>query len=282
MKTRQGGAKSKGSRMKYRLLCADLDGTLLTSRKTVSERTRSVLVRKQEEGLVIALASGRTVQGIMPSAGELRLESFGGYVLAFNGGRIVECATGRTVRSACIPDGAAAELFRLARSRGCDLVTYVGDDVVTSGMDNPWARYEARCNGLSMRESADFSEFAGVPLNKCLMAGPPETISLLAGEASAAFGADMEFYRSEPFFLECVPRGVDKGSSLALLAGLLGIHVAATIAFGDGYNDISMLRRAGLGVAMANAREEVRAAAGYVAASNDEDGLALAAELFCV
>ncbi len=268
--------------MNCRLLCADLDGTLLTARKTVSERTRSVLLRKQEEGLVIALASGRTVQGILPYADELRLEAHGGYVLAFNGGRIVECSTGRTVRSACIPDGAAAELFSLARSRGCDLITYVGGDVVTSSMDDPWVRYEAQCNGLSMRESADFTEFSGVPLNKCLMAGPPETIAALEEEAAAAFGAGMEFYRSEPFFLECVPRGVDKGSSLALLAGLLGIPLEETIAFGDGYNDISMLRRAGLGVAMANAREEARAAADYVAASNEEDGLALAAELFCV
>ena len=268
--------------MKYRLLCADLDGTLLTGRKEIGAKTREVLLRKQEEGLVIALASGRTVQGILPVAAELRLEAHGGYVLAFNGGRIVECSTGRTVRSACIPDGAAAGLFRLAHSRGCDLITYVGGDVVTSGMDNPWVRYEAQCNGLAMRWSADFTEFSGVPLNKCLMAGPPETIALLEGEASAAFGAGMEFYRSEPFFLECVPRGVDKGSSLALLAEVLGIPVAATIAFGDGFNDISMLRRAGLGVAMANAREEVRAAADHVAGSNEEDGMALAVEHFCV
>ncbi len=268
--------------MRYALLCADLDGTLLTGRKTVSRRTREVLLRKQQEGLTVALASGRTVPGIMPAARALQLDAFGGYVLAFNGGRIVACSTGETVRSICIPDGAANELFRMARSRGCDLVTYSGAEVITNAMDNAWVRYEALCNGLSLRASADFSEFSGVPLNKCLMAGEPETIALLEGEATSAFGTHMDFYRSEPFFLECMPRGVDKGSSLAFLAGNLGVPIQATIAFGDGYNDLTMIARAGMGVAMANARPEVRAAADYVTGTNEEDGLALAVERLCV
>ncbi|MBP3730462.1 MAG: HAD family phosphatase [Mailhella sp.] len=266
--------------MRYRLLCTDLDGTLLTGKKTITAWTRNVLIKKQEQGLVLALASGRTVPGIWPSARELELGCHGGYILAFNGGRIVECSTGLTIRNTCIPDGAVKELNCFAREYGCDLLTYGEDFVITNGMNNPWLNYEARCNDLAMKTTDDFSELAGHPLNKCLIAGQPEIIADLEVKAASAFGEKMAFFRSEPFFLECMPLGVDKGSSLAFLAERLELSLVETIAFGDGYNDIAMIKRAGLGVAMANAGEQVREAADYVAGSNDEDGLAEAVEHF--
>ena len=270
------------NRMKYRLLLTDLDGTLLTGTKLISPRTKAVLMKKQEQGLTLALASGRCVRGMMPFAQELRLKEFCGYVLAFNGGRLLECATGKIVRNVCIPDEIVVNLYHLARRGDCDLVTYSDNEAITNNVENPWVRYEALCNDLALRTTEDFSEFAQIRLNKCLMAGRPEDIGILEEEATTAFGTEMEFFRSEPFFLECMPKGVNKGSSLEFLAGLLNISIAETMACGDGYNDLAMISRAGLGVAMANAQDEVRAGAQYVTGSNEEDGLALAVERFCV
>lgn len=85
-------------------------------------------------------------------------------------------------------------------------------------------------------------------------------------------------YRSEPYFLELVPLGIDKARSLAVLLEKIGITREEMIAMGDGYNDLSMIKYAGLGIAMGNAQEPVKAAADYIAPSNDEDGVVIAVE----
>ena len=87
-------------------------------------------------------------------------------------------------------------------------------------------------------------------------------------------GHENNVFRSEPFFLEVMPKGIDKAQSLGRLLAYLGMSVEEMAAFGDGYNDITMLEYAGLGVAMGNAQEEVKLSAGYIAPSNDEDGVA--------
>lgn len=91
----------------------------------------------------------------------------------------------------------------------------------------------------------------------------------------------MDAYRSAPFFLELVPKGIDKARSLLRLLAMLNLTPHDMIAFGDGYNDLSMLRLAGMGVAMENAAPEVRAEADYVTASNEDDGVAKAIEALC-
>jgi len=90
----------------------------------------------------------------------------------------------------------------------------------------------------------------------------------------------LNIFRSEPFFLELMPKGIDKASVLKRFISFLGIGRDEVICCGDGYNDLTMIEFAGLGVAMANAREEVLAAADYVTVSNDEDGIVKVIEKF--
>ena len=102
----------------------------------------------------------------------------------------------------------------------------------------------------------------------------------LEKELQALYGESLGIYRSEPYFIEIVPRGVDKGSSLAMLAEHMGMAREDVICCGDGFNDIPMLRCAGLGVAMGNAPPQVQAAADAVSAPYDQDGAALAIEQY--
>lgn len=95
-------------------------------------------------------------------------------------------------------------------------------------------------------------------------------------ELSLRLQGRISVYRSEPYFLELVPQGIDKARSLAVLLERLGLTREEMVAMGDGYNDLSMIRFAGMGVAMANAQEPVRKAADRVTLSNDEDGVAVA------
>ena len=97
---------------------------------------------------------------------------------------------------------------------------------------------------------------------------------------NAALGRDFSVYRSEPFFLEIMPKGIDKAQSLERLLMKLGLKREEMIACGDGYNDLSMIKYAGLGVAMENAVLPVRTAADHITASNNEDGVGLVVEKF--
>ncbi|MEG0369147.1 MAG: HAD-IIB family hydrolase, partial [Hungatella sp.] len=99
-------------------------------------------------------------------------------------------------------------------------------------------------------------------------------------KVKAALGKNFSVYRSEPYFLEILPKGIDKAQSLARLLNILGLNQEQMIACGDGYNDLSMIQYAGLGVAMENAVFSVRTVADYVTLSNDADGVALVVEKF--
>ena len=90
----------------------------------------------------------------------------------------------------------------------------------------------------------------------------------------------MGVFRSEPYFLELVPKGIDKAQSLAVLLKEIGLTREEMIAIGDGFNDLSMIQYAGLGIAMANAQEVVKENADFITLSNEEDGVAYAAEKF--
>ena len=108
--------------------------------------------------------------------------------------------------------------------------------------------------------------------------GNPEKLALLEREIAEHLKGVMSVYRSEPFFLELLPLGIDKADCLDAFLKQIGYSQEDLMACGDGYNDLSMIRYAGMGVAMKNAQKEVLEAADYVTLSNDEDGVAAAVE----
>ena len=115
---------------------------------------------------------------------------------------------------------------------------------------------------------------------KLLMTGDPTITAMAEEELLEIVGSKMDVFRSAPFFIELVPKGIDKAQSLIRLLNHINLTPKDMIAFGDGYNDLSMLKLAGMGVAMANAVPEVRAEADYITLSNEEDGVAAAIEKF--
>lgn len=111
------------------------------------------------------------------------------------------------------------------------------------------------------------------PVNKCLLTGDPDRMADVEIRAAEAFEGRLSVYRSEDFYVEMMPLGIDKAYGLAKLLQRLGYSRSQMICCGDGFNDISMIQYAGLGVAMANAGEQVRQSADYVAPHCDDDGL---------
>ena len=263
--------------MKYKLLAFDLDGTLTNSQKEITQRTKAAIKKAREAGATIALASGRPVYGIMPVAKELELDIHGGYILAYNGGCIIDCTTGAVIYDKKVPDEYVADICRFAIERDYAILTYEGDCVITNKKDNQYVIIEAEINHLPIRHVENIDSYINFPVNKFLITEDPETVAKEIPNVKAAF-PEMNVFSSAPFFMEIVPDGIDKADTLDYLLAKLGLTIDELATFGDGGNDLEMIKRAGMGVAMANANDTCRAAAKYITTSNDEDGCAIAIE----
>ena len=271
-KIKQGTAKH----FPFRAIALDLDGTLTNHDKVVTPRTRQALLKAQELGTVIILASGRPTYGIVPVAECLELEKRGGYILSYNGGNIVNAKTGEKLFSQFLPDAVIPILYKYAKEKNHALLGYAGNEIITEMPDDPYVKEESRINKMNIRKVDNLFETLEPHPTKLLMTGDPTDMIKAEEELVEILGEKMDIFRSAPFFLELVPKGIDKAQSLLRLLSKINLTPADLIAFGDGYNDLSMLKLAGVGVAMANAAPEVRADADYVTLSNEEDGVAAA------
>lgn len=260
--------------MKYKMVVLDLDGTLTNSRKEITPYTKEMLFRYMEEGGKVVLASGRPTFGIMPLAEELELTERGGYILSFNGGNIIDCRKQETIYQKKLAPGIPARLAEMAAEYSVHLLSYEGEHIISEHPEDIYVQKEAFINKMPVKKVEDFGSYVTFPITKCLMVGDGAHMAEIEPLVRERLGHGNNVFRSEPFFLEIMPKGIDKAQSLGRLLAYLGMSVEEMAAFGDGYNDKTMLEYAGLGVAMANAQEEVKYSAGLIAPSNDEDGVA--------
>lgn len=261
--------------MKYKLLVLDLDGTLTNSKKQITPFTLATLMEAQEQGLRIVLASGRPTYGIIPLAKQLEMHRFGGFILSFNGGKIINQATNEVLYEQTLESDIIPILYKRAWDAGLTILSYNGKYILTENAEDKYVKYESFLTKMKVKETDDFLRNLHLPADKCMIVGEPEDLVPLEEKLRQEVGQQINVYRSEAFYLELVPKGIDKAASLARLLEKLAISPDEIVAVGDGYNDVSMIRYAGLGVAMANAQEPVKASANYVTPqTNDEDGVA--------
>lgn len=269
-KIKQGTAKH----FPFRAIALDLDGTLTNHDKVVTPRTRQALLQAESKGAIIILASGRPTYGIVPVAECLELEKRGGYILSYNGGNIVNAKTGEKLFSQFLPDAVIPILYKYAKEKNHALLGYAGNEIITEMPDDQYVKEESRINKMNIRKVDNLLDALEPHPTKLLMTGDPTDMIKAEEELVEILGEKMDIFRSAPFFLELVPKGIDKAQSLLRLLSKINLTPADLMAFGDGCNDLSMLKLAGVGVAMANAAPEVRADADYVTLSNEEDGVA--------
>lgn len=266
--------------MKYQMLVLDVDGTLMNSNNEISPRTLRSLARLQEHGGKVVLSSGRPTIGVKPLAELLQLPSYGSFVLSFNGSRIINCGTNECIYARNLELQTVYDLYRHAVGHGFTILTYSDTEIFSSPDPDKNADIEANANKAVIRVLDGFEGHIDFPVPKCLIIGDPEKLVLYERELYEMYHGLLSVSRSFPFFLEVNPKDVNKGNSLLRLLNGLDMNPEQVICCGDGGNDIPMIRSAGLGVAMANAGSSVKAAADYITASNDEDGIALVIERF--
>ena len=243
--------------MNYKLLVLDLDGTLTNSKKEITPFTRETLLQAQEKGLHLVLASGRPTYGIVPLAEELNIKQYGGFILSFNGGKVIDLMTDKVLFEQALPPDIVPVLYNRSKEAGLAILSYNGKYILSEHPENKYVQYESFLTKMKIKATDDFLRDLHQPADKCLVVGEPEMLVPLEEKLRQELGKRINVYRSEAFYLELVPKGIDKAASLSRLLERTRIKQEKGIAIGDGFNDVSMIRFAGLGVAMANAQPPV-------------------------
>ncbi len=259
----------------YDALILDIDGTLVNSQKVVSEATRDAIIEAQKRGKTVAIASGRSISGIRRTASSISLEEFGGYVIAYNGTTVVNCKTGECIYNQMISTEMIAPVYEAAKEAKVGILVYHDQqkELLSGNGVDKYIEADARACEITIRETKHFVQDINFPINKFLLTGEPEYMCEVEKKMQEKFGDRLNVFRSDPYYVELLPKFVDKGVAVEKLMKHLDIKKDKVICIGDSYNDLPMLRRVGLGVAMGNAQKEVKEAADFITDSNDEDGI---------
>ena len=263
--------------MKYKLLVLDVDGTLLNNQKEISPRTLAALLKVQQMGVHIVLASGRPTNGVMPIAEKLELNHYGGYILSYNGGQIINVQTGELLFEKRIDPEWIPYFEKKAKKNDFAIFTYHKDFILTDKPDNKYVIQEANLNKMQIVGVDNFAEAVDFPPCKCMLASDDEEALIgLENHWKKRLDGVLDAFRSEPYFLEVVPQFIDKGNTLGVLMTKLSVSPEEVIAIGDGVCDVTMLQLAGVGIAMGNAEDSVKACVDKTTLTNEEEGVAVA------
>ncbi len=263
----------------YKLVVLDIDGTLVNSEKKVTQKTKEYITKASEMGVRFIIASGRTPYGILPIAKEIGLEKIGGYILAFNGGTCINCETMETLYENFMNKDEMKAIHDFGQKNNIPFVTYNKDVLYTPNDMTEYIEMESRLNHLKYKKTENFLEEFYFDFPKVIFTDHGDRLATFVDEAVKTF-PQFEVFRSEPFFLEVCPKGIHKATGIKNIIEILGVKIEEVIAIGDGFNDISMIEFAGLGVAMDNAQQAVKDVADYITLSNDEDGVCKVIEEF--
>ena len=265
--------EEKKIKVRDAVLALDLDGTLTDSKKRISERTKESIDKFITAGGTVALASGRPTFGVMPVAKILELDKKGGYILSYNGGCFLDCKNNKQLFMKELTHEYLPILEKQAKEFGINLMTYNGDKAYALEIDEQYYMIEININHFIRVKADPLTPKITFPIIKCLMTADGDYLAKVEKEMKKYWEGKLNIVRSEPYFLEVTEVGIDKASTITNMVKKIGKSVDNLICCGDGFNDLSMIRAAGIGVAMANAQERVRAAADYITKSNDEDGI---------
>ncbi|MBS7009437.1 Cof-type HAD-IIB family hydrolase [Anaerostipes sp.] len=260
--------------MKYKLIALDLDGTLNTDEKTITPKTRDALLLAQRQGLTIALCSARPVPGLYKDMRTLDLEKYHGMLIAYNGGKIVTAYDKKILHQQTFPCSLAKTVLNHLENYPVTPIIDDGERFYVTDKNGYMVQHECWNNQMECTEVPSLSEFLEFDLVKILMSVEPEQLWSVLSEIEKPFKDSLVFVRTAPFYIEAMPKGINKAEGLRRTCEILGISPEEVIAFGDAENDLEMIKFAGYGVAMGNACDALKETADEITLTNNEDGIA--------
>jgi Cof subfamily protein (haloacid dehalogenase superfamily) len=251
-------------------LACDLDRTLIAEDVLLRERTRAAIGAARAAGIRVLIVTGRMFQSARPY---VRAAGIDDPVICYQGAVVADPVTGVFLRHEPIPLDAALEVIAAVEEIGFPLNCYVRDELYVASVGPEAERY-ASFQNLRIHEVDDLSAWLTEEPTKLVVVGDSEALDELGPVMRARFGDRLHISKSLPTFLEFSRAGVTKGAGLAFLAERLGFSPDATVAFGDGENDVEMLEWAGYAVAVENAHPRLLAIADLVCPPAEEEGVA--------
>ncbi|HEY8463206.1 MAG TPA: Cof-type HAD-IIB family hydrolase [Bacillota bacterium] len=253
-----------------RCIALDLDDTLLRSDLTIGAPDREAIRQAMAKGIKVLLASGRMVRSMRPYAEQLGLDV---PLIAYNGAVIQEAVSGEILYHVPVPASEALRLIPVFRNKQVHLNVYVHDQLYMDEL-TVWGEQYAANAGVEP-QIRDLCRVVtdGAP-DKLLAVGESGQLDAVQAELKAEFGPALQFVKSKPIYLEILAPSVSKGQALTVLAQHWGLQPEQVMAVGDAPNDLAMIQWAGVGVAIGNARDEVKQAADLVVADHNHHGVA--------
>lgn len=261
--------------MSIKLVAIDLDGTLLNDHHEINQPVVEAIRAARKAGIYVVLSTGRPLSGTKAQLDVLELNNADDYIITYNGALVLNTKSWDIVSEHSLTRENYLEIDHLARLLNVHLHTADKKEMYTSNRDiSPYTILESYLVNMPLHYRTPEEIVAeNVQPVKMMMIDDPEILNAAFKKIPAEYFEKYTIVRSTPFFLEVLNRNASKGLALKELSEHLGIKQSEVMAIGDAENDLSMIEFAGMGIAMGNASETVKAAADYTVATNLEDGV---------
>ncbi|HED24289.1 MAG TPA: HAD family phosphatase [Firmicutes bacterium] len=267
--------------MRFRLIAADLDDTLLDDESKISPRNRQAIREAVARGIMFVIATGRMYKTSVPYIRDLGLD--GNTPLINCHGALVKMFPGEKVLlRRPLAAELAADIVDAVENHGC-YASLFADDIIYIKEEGEHTRFYQQLADVELQVTGNLKRFMwsrALRPDKISVICRDGHLDKIASVLNSRFGDKLSMLQARPFFLDITDRQATKGQALRWLADREGIKQEEILAFGDGHNDLDMVGYAGLGVAVANARPEVLEAADLVTAANSRDGVAAVIEKY--
>lgn len=268
--------KLPSKKLAVKIIALDLDDTLLTADLNILPRTVDAVRKATAQSIYMVLCSGRAENAILPYVRALAIagSQFGRYLIAMNGASIYDLHLRQQIYKREVPIDILQFTYQEAKKRALVSQVYDASTIFASG-DNEWVRLDKKLSGLNLQVVSDYDNFLNSGFPKIVVPGEPEAIKDFEIFLKEKLNGRARVFTSKPYFLEVMPQDCGKGEALLWLSQKLDIPQIETMAFGDSYNDASMISLANYGVAMCNGVDDIKTMAKFITRyDNENDGIA--------
>ncbi|MDE2935721.1 MAG: Cof-type HAD-IIB family hydrolase [Chloroflexota bacterium] len=259
-----------------RLVAIDLDGTLVDDRNEVAPRVAGAIEAARAEGVEVVIATGRMFRSALKFVDELSLTA---PVICYQGAQIRDPASGAVLHERLLGQRHAAAVIEFARRHRVHVNAFAGDELYMAELTAE-GRFYCRLSGIEPRLVGDLGAWLDRDLVKLVLVTDSGDSRQLVGRLVEAVPREINITRSHPRLVEAIDGQVNKGDALARLSQIMDIPISQIMGIGDNLNDLPLVKAAGFGVAMGSGAPETKAAADFVTAPYEEDGVAVAIERF--
>jgi Cof subfamily protein (haloacid dehalogenase superfamily) len=260
----------------YKMVAIDVDDTLITDDRIVTEGTKAALAAAVEQGVMITLATGRMYASAKQIAGQIDLNV---PLITYQGALIKNLLDETVLYERYVPQDIAEFLFEYAQKHNLHLQVYHEDQLFAKEENQKLIDY-SKLSNVPYQIEPDLEKLLSKPFAKMLIIDNPDYLDTLALDLNEVIGDKIHMTKSKPHFLEIMHKEGTKGHALKFLADHFNYDCSEVIAIGDSWNDHEMLEVAGLGVAMENAIEALKEIADYITLSNNDEGVKHVIEKF--